>query len=120
MFGCLRKERDVVEEILKKILTEVTTLREDVSTLKGDMELVKDDICELKEGQKETNQRLDGVDQHLIGVDQRLDRMENKMDAVYERTAVNTEQQIKSDLVAVKVEQLETDVKLMKKVIVAQ
>ena len=47
-------------------------------------------------------------------------RIEKKLDAVYEQVAHNTEQEIRLDTVTENVSQLDTDLKLIKKIVANQ
>lgn len=77
---------------------------------------------------EEMDKRFDSMDMKIDSMDKRIDSMDMKMmdgfkevkhklDVIKEQTAINTEYQYDMKQLGVKLEELETDVKLIKKAI---
>ena len=92
-----------MEETLKKILNELTQLNNRVGSLETE---VKSGFDEVRSGFDEVRSGFEGVNK--------------KLDIIYAQVAHNTEQEVKLNEVTTKVESLETDVKLIKKVVTNQ
>ncbi|WP_152909002.1 hypothetical protein [Thermincola ferriacetica] len=74
------------------------------------------------------DKKVDSLEKRFDGLDKRVDNLEKKLmtvlkvsirnlDLIYAQVAYNTEQEVKINEIAARVDQLETDVKLIKKLV---
>ena len=113
-------------QILQLILDKVTSLETDVGKIKTTM-ATKDEINEIRSDISSLDTKIDSVQsdvrlmkQSIFELDERSIRMEQRLNVVAKQVALNTEQKVRITNIEHRVEILEADAKLMKKVLVQQ
>ena len=104
----------IKEQISTQVLTKLNNLESDVSGIKENMNHLESDVSCIKE---EHGNRLSALE---TAVKTGFEGVNKKLDTIYAQVAHNTEQEVRLNDIAARVEVLETDNKLIKKLVANQ
>ncbi len=113
--------KDELNDIKSTMATkdELNDIKSTMAT-KDELRVITADMQVLKQAVFEMDQRLIRVEHAVSEMDQRLIRVEHKVTTVAKQVAHNTEQEVRVNAIEKRVSALESDAKLMKKVLIQQ
>ena len=113
--------KDELNDIKNTMATkdELNDIKSTMAT-KDELRVITADMQVLKQAVFEMDQRLIRVEHAVSEMDQRLIRVEHKVTTVAKQVAHNTEQEVRVNAIEKRVSALESDAKLMKKVLIQQ
>jgi chromosome segregation ATPase len=116
--------KDEFRQEIKEIKTELAEVKQDVAALKQDVSVLKQDVSVLKQDVSILKHDVAVLQQDVAEIRQEMRDgfadVNRKLDTLYEQVAVNTEYQAKVDDVMEKISELETDVRIIKKIVANQ
>jgi chromosome segregation ATPase len=109
--------KEIMEEMLKQILTELQNVKSEMSSMKSEMNSMKSEINSMK---SEINSMKSEMNERFNYVDQQFAEMNYKLEVVREQTASNSELHSQVNDMEKRVDELTMDVKLIKRAITNQ
>ncbi|WP_217595029.1 hypothetical protein [Cohnella sp. GbtcB17] len=107
------------EELLRQIAEKLGDVVGRLDRMEQKVDQIDNRLERVEQKVDQFEQKMDQMDLSLARVEQKVDRIDTKLDAAFEQVAKNTEHEVAFNDLASKVAEHTTDIRLLKKIVVA-